>query len=379
MNEKTWVEISSQAFGSNIKTLKSILKRGVHFCAIVKSNAYGHDQDTIVRLASTEGIDHFGVDSVTEAIKLRKKLPNATIFILGYTPPERAGDIVVNNLIQTVYDEHFLEELSKAGSMLQKTAKVNLKVETGTQRQGIDIKKIDSFLREVRRKERSIELAGISSHFASSEDPNKDQFTEQQLRDFEKALFIAHDLGFDPEYQHIACSGAAITNKETHGTLTRFGISMYGLWGSNKLMRKNRTSKDAIDLKPVLSLKTKVAQIKDVPSGASIGYGCSFVTNHPIRIAVLPIGYYDGVRRGLSNKGEVLIHGQYCKILGTICMNMLMVDVSTIPNIKVGDTVTILGRDGMNTISAEEIAEKLGTINYEVTTQISPHLPRIVV
>ena len=311
MFDKTWVEISSQALGSNIKSLRSVLKPDVDFCAVVKANAYGHDTETMVRLLQTEGITHFGVDSLDEAIFVRRKAPDATVFILGYTTPKRSSEVVVNNLIQTVYDEDFLEALSKSASELQRKAKINLKIETGTQRQGINIKKLDGFLREIRRKERSIELMGISSHFASSEDPQKNDFTNLQLENFEKALFIAHDLGFDPKYQHIACSGAALNNKETHGTLVRFGISIYGLWPSNELQSKNRVSPNAIDLKPVMALKTKIAQIKDVPSGAPIGYGGTFRPSHPIRIAVLPIGYYDGVRRGLSNKGEVLIHGQF--------------------------------------------------------------------
>lgn len=378
MQHKTWVEINAQALSSNVQSLKSLLKPDVTFCAVVKANAYGHDIETIVRLLSTENIDHFAVDSIDEALLIHKKNSEATIFILGSTPKERVEEIVRNDFIQVVYDEDFLKELAKVATKLQTKTRINLKIETGTQRQGIAHKKLDSFLREVRRNERSIELVSISSHFANAEDIKSD-FSNEQLKNFENALVDAHRLGFDPEYQHIACSASAINNPDTQGTMTRFGISLYGMWSSEDLKRKNLITPKAIELKPVLSLKTRIAQIKDVSSGAPIGYDCTYIPDHPIRIAILPIGYYDGYRRSLSGNGRVLINGQFCKVVGKICMNMMMVDVSTIPNAKVDDVVTVLGREGMNTVSADELAEKLGTINYEITTQINPLLPRIVV
>lgn len=378
MKHKTWVEISSQALSSNVKALRSILKPDVTFCAVVKANAYGHDLETIVRLLGTEGIDHFAVDSVDEAILIRQKNPQARIFVLGYSPLERAEEIVRHDLIQVIYNPELLDELSKIATKLQTKAKINLKIETGTQRQGIAPKKFDGFLREIRRKERSVELVSLSSHLANAEDI-KSPFTKIQLNNFEESLLEAHRLGFDPEYQHLACSAAAIHNPDTQGTLVRFGIALYGLWPSEDLKRSNLVSPAAIELIPVLSFKTQIAQIKDIPAGTPIGYDGTFRPDRPIRIALLPVGYYDGYPRLLSNNSEVLINGQICRLVGAVCMNMIMVDISTIPNAQVGDTVTLLGRDGMNSITAESLAEKLGTINYEVTTQINPLLRRLVV
>lgn len=376
---KTWVEINALSLHSNIASLQALLKSEVNFCAVVKANAYGHDTDTLVRLALIEGVDHFAVDSIDEAIVVRKRAPEATIFILGYTVAERVPEIVQNNFIQTVYDEEIITHIGKEATAQQKKAHINLKIETGTQRQGIDLKKIDSILREIRRFERFLNLAGISSHYATAEEVKTPEFLQKQTDVFCKALQIAKDLGFDPPYQHIACSAAAIAFPETQGTLARYGIALYGLWSSNELHRQNNLSSSAIELKPVLSWRTRIAQIKDVPSGVTIGYGRTYTSDRPIRIAVLPIGYYDGYRRVSSRKGHVLIKGQKCPILGTICMNMMVVDISTLPNTKKGDVVTLLGCDGMHTISAEKLAENMKTINYEVVTQINPKIPRIVV
>ncbi len=376
---KTWIEINATALKSNINSLRSLLKPGVTFCAVVKANAYGHETDTIVRLCTVEGINHFAVDSIDEALIARRRAPEATIFILGYTVEKRLSEVIANGFIQTVYNE---EDVAKIGSLAlsqQRKALINLKVETGTQRQGVTLKKIDPFLREIRRYERFLELTGISSHFADAEHTSAPNFTHEQTGVFEEALIICQDLGFEPKYQHIACSAAAVAYPETQGTMTRFGVTLYGLWSSEELRRTNNVSQRTIDLKPILAWRTTVAQVKDVAPGVSIGYGRTYVADRPIRIAVLPVGYYDGYRRISSRQGSVLIKGQRCSILGTICMNMMMVDVSRLPSVKTGDTATLLGRDGMHEISAEELAENMSTINYEVVTQINPLLPRIVV
>lgn len=376
---KTWVEIDAEALTSNIKSLQSLLNPGVVFCAVVKANAYGHELEQIVRLAKLQAIEHFAVDSIDEAIRLRKVAASATIFVLGFSLFERYIDIVKHDLIQTIYDEESVAILAKEAIAQQKIAKVNIKIETGTQRQGISVKKLDPLLREIRRYERFVEVVGISSHYADAERTTDPSFTREQTAVFAEALDIVEGLGFHPIYQHIACSAAGIAHPGTQGTMVRFGIALYGLWSSEELRRTTTVGKRSIELRPVLAWKTHIAQIKDVPSKTSVGYGRSYITDRPIRIAVLPVGYYDGYRRISKSKGFVLIKGQRCPIIGTICMNMMMVDVSVLPSVKAGDIVTLLGRDGMHEISAEELAENMQTINYEVVTQINPLLPRIVV
>lgn len=376
---KTWVEINAGAYKKNVNALRSLLEPGVVFQAVVKANAYGHDLDTMVRLALTEGINVFGVDSVDEAVQVRKRAPHAEIYILGYTVPERYPDVVGQDFVQTVYRVDHLELLAKESLRQQQVVRVNLKIETGTRRQGVEKQQLEPFFIVLRQNERFIKLHGVSSHFADAEDPDHPEYTSSQHNLFCEALGAIHNAGFTPPVQHIACSAAALLYPETHFTMARFGIAQYGLWSSEQLRRKNRVSKRAIELTPILSWKTRIAQIKDVPAGSAIGYSHGFVTNRPRRIAVLPIGYYDGLRRSYAGPGDVLIRGQRCKIVGNICMNMCMVDVSLLPQAAEGDIVTILGRNGMHQITAEDIAEKTGTINYEAVTAINPLLPRIVV
>jgi len=182
--------------------------------------------------------------------------------------------------------------------------------------------------------------------------------------------------GFKPQYVHIACSAAAIAHPDTQYNLVRTGIALYGLWSSESLRKKNIISSTSITLKPVLAWKTKIAQTKDVKAGELIGYGCTYKADKPMRIAIIPIGYYDGYIRQYRDNGRVLVHGQSCRILGTICMNMCMIDISTVPQASQADIVTIIGRDGMQEISAEEFANISDTINYEVVTRIGPHIPK---
>ncbi|MDP2631309.1 MAG: alanine racemase [Candidatus Uhrbacteria bacterium] len=375
--EKTWVEINSAALRSNIEALRSILNPESKFCATVKANAYGHDIETIVRLAKIEGVEHFAVDSVDEAITARKVAPEAQIFILGHTVPEHFEDIVTHNLIQTIYDEQSLNQLADIASRMQSRALANIKIETGTNRQGIREFKLPDLLRAARRHERFVQIVGVSSHFCDAENVEDQNLLMSQLANFDRALNTIHATDFSPPYIHIACSAAAMLEPKSHFTMARYGIAMYGLWSSKALEKKMKIS-GKVDLSPIMSLKTRIAQIKDIPAGDYVGYSRSFRSDRPIRIAVLPIGYYDGFRRAYQG-ADVLIQGQRCKNIGNICMNMFMVDVSNVPRVNPGDTVTLLGRDGMHQITADELGDRTGTINYEVVTAIGAHLPRIVI
>lgn len=378
IGEKTWIEISAQALSRNISALRSLLDSEADFLAVVKSNAYGHDLDTIVRLCISEGVTSFGVDSIDEAMAVRKRTSDADIYILGMTVEARIKDIVENDLIQTVYTAEMISLIAEEAMKQQRVARVGIKIETGTMRQGVEIAKLEPLFIALRQNERFIELFAVSSHFSDAEDVANPEYTKKQQNLFCEALIKIHRAGFSPTKQHIACSAAGILYPETQFNLSRFGIAMYGLWSSESLRRRNRTSSRSIELAPALSWKTRIAQLKDVPAGATVGYSHGFFTNKAMRIAVLPIGYYDGLFRSYARAGEVLIRGQRCKIVGNICMNMSMVDVSHLPQCTKQDIVTILGKDGMHQITAEEIAEKTGTINYEVVTSIKQHLPRIL-
>ncbi len=379
LRAKTWVEVSSSALAANITTLRSILEPGVSFCAVVKANAYGHGLKEVVRVALKEGITLFAVDSIDEAVTVRALAPAVDIFILGYTVRERLEDVVRARCIQTIYDSETLMALSEAGRAVGTRALLNLKIETGLHRQGMDRREMVAVLDQIKKVKDWVTVIGIGSHFASAEDIDRPEPTVRQTEYFQEVVEYLRTQGIEAPYTHIACSAAGLVYPPTHASMVRFGIACYGLWPSVAVRRTVILGRRRIDLQPVLSWKTTVAQVKNLSPGDAVGYAASYIANRPMRIAVLPVGYYDGYDRGLSNRGEVLIHGVRCPVLGTVCMNMLMIDVSHVPGISSGDVVTLLGRDGMHVVAADDIADRLGSINYEIVTRINPLLPRLVV
>ncbi|MCR4312362.1 MAG: alanine racemase, partial [Candidatus Uhrbacteria bacterium] len=329
----------------------------------------------MTRLCAEQGVTHIAVDWIDEALLVRDLIPQAVVFILGMTPDERLIDVVRHEFIQTVYDPETLHLLAMNAAQIGKKARVSLKAETGLHRQGLAPRQFEQLLDECVRLQDSIDVAGVASHLASAEDPTHPA-NKVQVTAFNVAVERVQGRGFTPPYLHIASSAAAMANQLAHFTLARIGIAGYGLWSSTELRRTVILGKTSIDLQPVLSWRTRIAQIKDVPSGSGVGYGGTHVTNRPIRLAVLPVGYYDGYDRRLSNRGEVIVRGRKCSILGIVAMNMCLVDVSAVPGVSRGDVATLIGRDGMHNISADDVAATIGTINYELVTRINPLLPR---
>jgi alanine racemase len=242
-------------------------------------------------------------------------------------------------------------------------------------RQGVLLEDLEEFIR-CARKSSNIIIEGIYTHFANIEDTTDHSFAKEQLRKFNQALQIAKELKIKP-LAHTACSAALILFPETHFDIVRFGISMYGYWSSPQTLVSSKENKKSILLKPALSWKSVIAQIKNVKSGTSIGYGLMEKTNQDTKIAIVPVGYWDGYDRKLSSVGNVLIGGKRCKIIGRICMNMLMVDINHLPDVKIEDEVVLIGQQGEENITVEELAQKVGTINYEIITRINPLIPRI--
>lgn len=377
--QKTWVEISSAALATNIESLRSVLNPDVEFCAVIKASAYGHGLKEIARLALRANVKFFAVDNIDEALMLRAIDQTCTILILGVTMPGRLTEVVTCRAVQTIYDPETVALLAASAKAEGSVAYLNLKVETGLIRQGMDMRELEAVIQAIKAGGDRLEVVGLGSHFASSEEIEKPEPTTAQLRRFNELGAAMTERGVHPRYAHIACSAAALTRAEAQYNLVRFGIVFYGLWPSASVRRSVTLGRRRVELMPVLAWRTTIAQIKHVQPGAMIGYGGHFVVNRPMRIAVLPVGYYDGYDRRLSNRGEVIIRGTKCNVLGNICMNMFVVDVSAVPAAKAGDTVTLLGRDGMNAISADDLAERCGTINYEIVTRINPLLPRVVV
>lgn len=346
--------------------------------AVVKANAYGHGIGEVAKIVSLNGGDWLGVNSLEEGMLLREEGITLPILILGYIPLTKIGEAVKNNLSFVVYNQRTIKKANQEAKKLGQEAKAHLKIETGTNRQGIKIKDVSSFTKFC-LKQKNIFLEGIYTHYANIEDTLDPGFAMEQLEVFKKALQLIKEVNIKIPIRHTACSAATILFDKTFFDLVRVGIGLYGLWPSPETKISAQEKKIKIDLHPVLTWKTKVAQIKEVPQGETISYGRTYRTGRKSKIAILPVGYWDGYDRRLSNSGRVLIGSQFAPVVGRVCMNMIMVDVTDIPKVEVEDEVVLLGKQGKNEITAEEIAQKVGTINYEIVTRINPELPRKVV
>jgi len=375
---RTWIEISSRALQQNIQTLKNLTNKEARFCAVIKANAYGHGLKEVAQIAAREGVDAFAVDNIDEAIQVRSAHGSALIIVLGYTLFTRYQDAIIHNIDLTVGDLEGIAHAEQIAATSATTIRIHVKLETGTSRQGIQSEYIDDAIRALQRA-KHIRLAGLSTHFANIEDSANPQYATQQFQTFTATVARFKEQEVHPEYTHCTCSAALILYPQTHGTLVRTGISLYGHWSSELVQETARDQKMGCELNPILTWKTRIAQIKEYPIGTPISYGLTEVLKRRGRVAVLPVGYSDGYSRTLSSKGEVLIHGVRCKVLGRICMNMTMVDVSDVPKAKKEDEVILIGMQGRYKLSAEELASKAGTISYEILARINPTLPRIIV
>jgi len=375
---RTWIEIREQALVANIQTLRSLTAEGAVFCAVLKANAYGHGMKEVARIARRAGVDAFAVDSIDEALDLRDLFPTSLIIVLGYTMSERFAEAFREQIDITLYDVEGLREAEAIASKSANAARIHLKIETGTSRQGALIDDVPDLLHTI-RDSRHIQLIGISTHFANIEDSVNPEYAARQFQLFQSAREIVTAFGFTPEYIHCACSAAIILYPDTQGTLVRAGIAMYGIWPSSSIEEVMKKQSIPCALEPVLSWKTRIAQVKSLQAGTPVGYGLSETLTKRSRIAVLPVGYWDGYDRRLSSKGEVLIGGYRCKVLGRVCMNMTMVDVSAVPNVVKNQEVILLGQDARHRMTADHIATKISSIPYEVLSRINPLLPRVIV
>jgi alanine racemase len=371
----TWVEIDASALRHNLRTLRQRVTPA-RVMAVVKGNAYGHGLREVAAALRDEA-DWFGVNALHEAEVLRADGHDRPVVILGNMPPAQAEAVVRGGYRQIVYDQETVAALAAAARRQGTRARVHLTVETGTNRQGLHGDDLATIAAAVRAQP-ELELEGLYTHYANIEEASDFSYAGHQLGRFHEAVAIVEAGGPVP-VKHTACSAAAILYPQTYFDVIRLGVSLYGLWPSEETRRAAASDGPPLTLRPALTWKARVAQVKEVARGETVGYGCTFRCERASRIAVLPAGYYEGVDRGLSNRGSVLIRGRRAPIAGRVCMNMTMVDVTDIPEARAGDEAVLLGRQGLETISAEEIAALLDTINYEVVTRIGQSVPRVLV
>lgn len=360
-----WSEIDLTAVKKNVEVIKSSLKPQVKFCAVVKADAYGHGAVPVAGAVLSAGADRLAVALLSEAVELRQAGFLAPIQVLGYTPPHQARTVAAYNIAQTVYSLEAARALAAAGLESGKPVKIHIKIDTGMGRIGILPESAGDFASAVTNMP-GIELEGVFSHFATADAADKTYAKEQYAR-FEEALKRISTRGIKVPIRHMANSAATLEMPETHLDMVRPGIILYGLWPAAE-------SKRSIELMPAMQLKAQVAHVKTVGAGASISYGRTYTARSERRIATLPIGYADGWTRLLSGKADVFIHGRRAPLVGRICMDQCMVDVSSIPAVETGDTAILFG---IPELPADEVAAVIGTINYELVCMVSKRVPRV--
>ncbi len=376
-----WAEIDLKAIAQNVRALRRITNAGARLMAVVKANAYGHGVIEVARRALESGADVLGVARLNEGIELRKAGFDAPTLIFGYTPPALAKKLLEFDLTQTVWSYQTAAALSAAVSA-SKALKVHLKVDSGMGRLGLlpdccrlpalDANSTAKALGEVEAiaSLAGLQLEGVYTHFAAADSADK-SYAGKQFEMFTEFLDEIRKAGLDIPVCHAANSAAIIDMPETHLDMVRAGISIYGLYPSDEVER------DRIALQPAMTLKSRVIHLKKVPAGFKVSYGMTHETSKPTTIASVPVGYADGFSRLLSSRGQMLVGGCRAPIVGRVCMDTTMLDVGHIPDVDLEDEVVIFGRQQDASITADEIAASLNTINYEIVSSLTARVPRI--
>ncbi|WP_405080456.1 alanine racemase [Paenibacillus chitinolyticus] len=375
----TYVEISLDALRSNLETFRRVLPGSVHMMAVLKADAYGHGAVEVSKVAMECGATYLAVAFLDEAMELRNAGITAPILVLGYTPPEGIGLALEHDITLTVYTEELLEAASgyaqrdAAAGGNKPPLNIHIKIDSGMGRIGLhDEDEAVAFIAKALQTQ-GIRVEGLFTHYANADETDK-AYTYEQHAKFAGIVRKAGELpGARFPFVHAGNSATAIDLPELTYNMVRLGIAMYGLYPSEEV------NKEQIRLKPVLSLKTGIVHLKTLPPRSGVSYGTIYHTQGDEQIATLPIGYADGFSRLLTGKAEALVRGRRAPVVGRICMDQCMLNTSDIPEAAFGDEVVLLGEQGEERITAEEIAAKLGTINYEVTCMISHRVPRVYV
>lgn len=367
----TCAEISLDALEYNITQFRNHLPAGMKLLTCVKANAYGHGAVEIAKQVTAWGVDYLAVAFLDEALQLRRAGIETPVLILGYTPPSGIAAAAEYGITLNLFSEEMLEAIQAyAQEHPGQSVKAHIKIDTGMGRVGVQFGQEAIAFIEHALQVPGLEIEGLFTHFASSDEADKTYMMLQYKR-FDEVVRHFKERHIEFPILHTGNSAAAIEHPECSYNMVRVGISLYGLYPSDEV------DHTAIDLQPVMSLKTKIAHLKTLPADSGISYGTIYVTQEDEAIATLPIGYADGYSRMLTNKVEVLIGGERVPVVGTICMDQCMANVTTVEGVGLGDEVVLIGAQGDKRITAEEIAAGLGTINYEVTCMIANRVPRV--
>lgn len=369
----TRAEIDRDALAHNFRAMKGLVGRDVKIMAVVKADAYGHGALECSARLENEGVDWFGVAIPEEGVDLRNAGITRPILCLGSIWPGQEQIVVQNHLTPVVFAERIARSLNSYAGSIGRTLDVHVKIDSGMGRVGVRHDRIGGFI-ELLSSLSHLRVSGLMTHFASAEDPKESAFTSLQIERFEACADAFRAAGYSPEWIDLANSPGTIAHPESRGNMVRLGGALFGL-----LRDIMPADGDAPKLRPVLSLRSRIANIKQVPAGETLGYGRTFETKRDSLIALVPAGYADGYPRGLSNRGHACIRGQKAPISGRISMDWTLLDVTDIKGVTVDDEVTLIGVDGQCQMTAADIARELGTIGYEITCGISPRVPRVFI
>lgn len=372
--KRTWAEVNLSHLRHNVETLRRGLPAGCRFLGVVKADAYGHGAVPVARELETLGAEYLAVSNFEEALQLRRGDVSLPILILGYTPPEFAADEAALHITQEVHSLEYGRALSEALEGSGAALNIHLKIDTGMSRLGFfgyDRAETVEELAEVSRLP-GLRAEGIFMHFAAADTAAEEDYTRLQHRRFMQVVEALAGQDVCPEIIHCANSGATIAYPEFAHGMVRPGIATYGLAPSEEL-------RGAAELLPLMELKTTIAAIRPFEVGITVSYGRTYETASERVIAVCPIGYADGLPRRLSGDLEFLFHGRRVPVVGRVCMDMCMIDVTEAPGVQVGDTVTVIGQDGDESISWDDWADKLGTISYELVCGVGKRVPRVYI
>ena len=372
MTSPTWAEVSLDALRQNFCAVRKHIGEAVSICAVVKADAYGHGAAACARALETEGASWFGVTGTEEALTLRRAGTKARLLLMTGIWKGEEDEAVANNLTPTVWETWHVERLEKAASKKQTVFPIHLKIDTGMTRLGASSDALPAVCAAI-ASSTHLKLEGVSTHFASVRDPEK---TRRQAALFEEAFTVLSANGLAPTMVHMANSAAILSRSETWKTMVRPGIALYG-YSRARATGGTQAGEVGTVLRPVLSWKTRVIALKEVAAGSAVGYGGTFVTQAQTRIAVLPVGYADGFHRLLSNRGRVIVRGEYAPVAGRVSMDLTTLDVTGIAGVEVGDEVILLGGSNGKSIDAGEHARICETIPYEILCSISKRVPRV--
>ncbi|HEX8501763.1 MAG TPA: alanine racemase [Pyrinomonadaceae bacterium] len=366
----TWAEIDLDALAANFRAVRARVGAGVKVMGVVKANAYGHGAAECARRLEAEGADWFGVATPEEGFALRRAGVSRPVLSFGGFWEGQAGACLAQGIVPVVYRLDMAEALDAAARASGVVAEAHVKVDTGMGRLGVRFDEAAEFAGRLREL-KHFRVGGLLTHFAAADEPGRDCFTGDQLRRFREAVAAFRARGHEPEYEHMANSAATYANPEARGNMVRPGGVLYGLW-------RDVLPPQAAEpgLRPVMSVRTRVTLVKRVHAGETLGYGRTYEAAREMLVATVPAGYADGYARALSNRGRVVVRGQFAPVVGRVSMDLTLLDVTDVGGVRVGDRVTLLGADGRLLLPAEDLARTAGTLSYEITCGVSARVPR---